>query len=86
MKLFCCAVFDTAIQAFNRPFFAPATQAAVRSFIDEVNRVDTQGQNDLNKHPEDFELYVLFEVNDLEGTVSNNQPTILIRGKDALRA
>lgn len=56
-KLIVCAVFDRAVQAFNRPLFVPHQNVAIRSFTDEVNRVDAENQ--LAKHPEDFELHIL---------------------------
>ncbi|QKI28884.1 VP5 [Trichosanthes kirilowii gokushovirus] len=57
-----CAVRDAAMAAFNRPFFAPAVGAAIRSFTDEVNR-KVEG-NPLAAHPEDYELFQLGSWND----------------------
>jgi hypothetical protein len=73
------AVRDSALNAFGRPFVAPATGAAVRSFNDEVNNP----QSDLFKHPDDYELYELGEFDDSDGTFHLlPQPKSILRGKD----
>lgn len=81
MILIVCAVHDSAINAFGRPFFVNAKGQALRSFRDEVLRVDPA--NDLNKHPSDFTLYALGEFDDSVGRFhSETGPELLIRGKD----
>lgn len=77
--LIVCAVRDSAVNAFSRPFFVPAVGAAVRAFGDEVSRVDS----DMHKHPEDFELYELGTF-DEESGVLVSCPTLrsVSRGKD----
>lgn len=57
MLLCVVAVRDSAMGMFARPFCVPTIGVAVRSFVDEVNRVDAQGNNPMNVHPEDFELW-----------------------------
>lgn len=81
MKLVCVAVFDSASQAYGRPFFVQSRGVAVRSFTDEVRRVDPN--NDLNKHPEDFTLVHLGTFDDSNGSFDSNLETLL-RGKDAV--
>jgi len=49
------AVFDGALQAYARPFTVPAIGVAMRSFMDEVSKEDS----DLAKHPGDYELHHL---------------------------
>lgn len=84
MNLLIVSVRDGASGAFGRPFFVVARGQAIRSFQDEVNR---QAQdNDLNKHPEDFDLYCLGSFDDNSGHLTAQQPELLIRGKDALHA
>lgn len=84
MMLFICSVRDSAAQAFGRPFFVSAIGQALRSFMDEVNRVDAN--NDLNKHPGDFELFHLGTFDDNTGVVSSlPQPQCYARGKDVLQ-
>ena len=52
MKLEVCAVLDRAVAAYGRPIFVPTNAVAIRSFGDEVNRVDPNNQ--MNAHPNDF--------------------------------
>lgn len=79
------AAKDSAIQAFGRPVFAPSPGAAVRSFVDEVNR--QADDNPFNKHPEDFELVWLAEFDDETGvfTLPEGGSRVLARAKDVLR-
>lgn len=69
MKLFIVSVFDSAAQAFNRPFFVPSTGLAIRSFKDEVNR--QAADNPMFAHPGDFELYLLGEFDDNTGDLTS---------------
>lgn len=84
MKLIVVSVYDRASEVFGRPAFIPARGAAIRSFTDEVNRVDAN--NELNRHPDDFDLYILGEFEDSQGifTLDDNGPTVLVRGKDVV--
>lgn len=65
MRLIIVAVFDSAAQAFNRPFYVPAVGMAVRSFRDEVNR--EAPENSMYHHPNDFELFELGQFDDQTG-------------------
>jgi len=77
------AVFDSAAQVFQRPFFVPRIEVARRAFADEVNRADAANQ--LHQHPEDFSLYVLGTFNDEVGTLSSlDVPTMVVRAKELL--
>lgn len=82
MKCVCVAVFDSAVQAFNRPFYAPSIGAAVRSFMDEVKRV--ADDNQLSRHPEDFHLTYLADFDEESGVfvAAEGGMRVLIRGKD----
>lgn len=80
----CFSVFDSAIQAYGRPFFLPHRGAALRSFQDECNR--RAEDNQLNRHREDFELHQLFVLDDVTGLVTANSPELLLRGKDVIEA
>ncbi|QCS36700.1 nonstructural protein [Capybara microvirus Cap3_SP_641] len=81
MLQFVVSVKDRAAEVFNRPFFVPHRNVAIRDFTDEVNRVASDNQ--LNKHPDDFDLYLLGVFNDNEGVfVSEEPPIVLVRGKD----
>lgn len=48
-------VRDVKAGAFNNPFVQQSDGAAIRSFQQEVNRVDTN--NMINLYPADFSLY-----------------------------
>lgn len=79
MILIVCAVRDSAINAFMRPFYVPAVGAAVRSFNDEVNRKDSE----LGAHASDYELFELGEFFEETGTFSMlSEPRSLARAKD----
>ena len=84
MLLFIVSVKDRAADVFNRPFFVPHRNVAVRDFTDEVNR--SAVDNPLNKHPDDFDLYFLGQFDDSNGAfVREASPTVLVRGKDVIR-
>lgn len=74
------SVKDTAAQAFGRPMFLPTAAVGVRSFRDEVNRVDAN--NEMNKHPDDFELYELGIYDDSTGIIEVCTPRLVARAKD----
>lgn len=84
MILFVVSVKDRAADVFNRPFFVPHRNVAIRDFTDEVNRV--AADNQLNKHPDDFDLYLLGEFDDSRGVVLNSEPQVLVRAKDVLQS
>jgi hypothetical protein len=85
MLQFVVSVKDRAADVFNRPFFVPHRNVAVRDFTDEVNRV--AADNQLNKHPDDFDLYLLGTFDDNNGVfVMEDTPTVLVRAKDVLIA
>nr|QJB19486.1 MAG: nonstructural protein [Microvirus sp.] len=81
-KVVCCAVFDSAIQAFGQPIFVQAVGAGIRSFRDEVNR--KAEDNQFYNHPDDFELRALACFDNETGVFSQYEdgPTVLARGKD----
>jgi len=80
MNLFVVSVKDRAADVFNRPFFVPHRNVAIRDFTDEVNR--SAVDNQLNKHPDDFDLYLLGEFNDNTGEFVMVTPQVLVRAKD----
>lgn len=65
MKMVCVAIYDIKAEAFMRPFFAPRTALATRSFTDEVNR--PAEDNPLYRHPEDYRLMQIGEWDDETG-------------------
>lgn len=82
MLQFVVSVKDRAADVFNRPFFVPHRNVAIRDFTDEVNRV--AADNQLNKHPDDFDLYLLGQFDDSKGTFVSEEPVVLVRGKDVI--
>lgn len=77
------SVFDRAAQAFGRPVYTNSKGLAVRSFTDEVNRPDRENQ--MNTHPEDFDLFLLGTFDDSNGLyVLETPPTMLQRAQDVL--
>lgn len=83
MNLFVVSVRDRAADVFGQPMFVVSIGGAVRSFADEVNRVDPQ--NVLNRHPEDFDLYVLGSFDDNTGAFTTESPRQIAIGKDQVR-
>lgn len=84
MIKFVCSVFDRAAQVYSAPFYVPHRNVAIRDFTDEVNRVASD--NVLNRHPDDYDLYLLCVFDDSLGNFDDvdGGPVILVRGKDAL--
>ena len=70
------SVKDLAAQAFGRPVFVPTAGVAVRSFRDEVNR--DAADNDIYRHPSDYELYQLGTFDDSTGMIESIQPPKLL--------
>lgn len=82
-KLIVVSVFDSAVQAYNRPFYVPSRGLAVRSFTDEVNRKDAN--NAMNAHPSDFDLCVLGTWDEDTGGFTNvDNIEVLCRAKDVI--
>ena len=86
MKRVVIAVFDSAVQTYGQPVFVAGRGAGLRSFLDEVNRVDPS--NTLNLHPEDFELRLLGYFDDERGTFEVPEEgigTVIARAKDLVK-
>lgn len=81
-----CAVFDSAVQAWMRPMFVPSTGVAMRSFSDEVNRAAEDNQ--MNRHPDDFDLWILATFDDEAGMFlePEGKRRVLLRAKDVKNA
>ncbi|UOK21029.1 nonstructural protein [Chifec microvirus UA13_14] len=74
------AVRDRAVDAFGVPVFVANLGGAIRSFGDEVKRVDPN--NNMNKHPDDYDLYHIGEYDDSTAEFSAIRPTMIAVGKD----
>ena len=74
MILICATIYDTAAEAYMRPFFVPAVGQAMRAFSDEINNP----QSELHKHPEDYSIWHMGTYNDVTGEmVSSEKPVHL---------
>lgn len=72
---------DRAADLYGQPSFVNNLGGAIRSFGDEVRRKDDN--NNLYKHPEDFDLYLLGEYDDEKGEfVNEDRPKMIAIGKD----
>lgn len=63
------SIFDSAADVYSRPVFVASLAQAVRSFSDEVNRVGPD--NELNRHPQDFQLFHVATFDDNKGEFVN---------------
>lgn len=74
------AVFDSALGAYSRPWFAPTRGLASRAFRDEVNRAAED--NGMYNHPEDFGLHYLGTWDDVTGEFETVKPELMCRASD----
>lgn len=83
MKLIVCAVRDSAVGSFLRPFYVSSVGEAVRGFGDEVVR---GGDSMMTKHPEDYELFELGSWDDESASFTCDAPPRSIsRAKDFVK-
>lgn len=76
-----CSVRDRATDTYGNPFFVVALGQAVRGFSDEVNNPESA----LNKHPDDYDLYVLGDYESESGLFNCGTPRQIAVGKDCVR-
>lgn len=80
--MYICAARDAVAEAYGTPFFVSAVGLAIRSFVDEVRREDSQSA--IAAHPSDFCLYVLGTFDPATGVlVPLDVPELLISGDAA---
>ena len=60
MKHVICSIFDTAVEAYMRPFTARTEGEAIRMFED----LAADDTSEVSKHPEYYVLFKLAEFND----------------------
>lgn len=65
MKLYAIATRDIVANVFSQPIFVPHIGIAIRAFGDECSGKGQQ--KDLAAHPEDFELWLIGEYDDITG-------------------
>jgi len=78
LSIFC--VKDRATNVFGQPMFMLSSGQATRSFSDEIN--NAQADNQLYKHPDDFDLYELGQFDNEAGDFEVFAPRLVCRGKD----
>lgn len=77
------AVYDRVAETYGRPFFTTSVGVGLRSFTDEVN--NSNPDNQLYKHPQDFELYHLGSFVDDSATFElNDTPQLVARALDLI--
>jgi hypothetical protein len=78
-----CSVHDSCAEVWADPFTSVNTGSAIRSFSDAVNN----DGNDLNAHPEHFNLYQIGSWNPDDGFAEFfTEPKILVRAIDVKMA
>jgi hypothetical protein len=83
MKMVIVSILDTAAGAYGRPAFVASEGVAIRQFQDEVNRVNDDNQ--LYKHPDDFNLFYLGTYDDNSGSMDLlAAPKLISRAKDVM--
>jgi len=74
------AIRDRAADLFGQPMFFGTIGTGIRAFGDEVKR--PAENNNLNKHPDDFDLYHIADYNDETGNFEVVRPQQVAIGKD----
>lgn len=67
------AIRDIKAAHYGIPFFLPSNGIAIRSFSDLANDPKTT----INKHPDDFQLFVIGEYDDNSGELVSLKPEFL---------
>lgn len=63
MKVNLYSIFDSKLATYGKPWYELTDAAAIRAFADAVAD-SSNPNNQYNKHPEDFSLYVLGSFDD----------------------
>ena len=83
MKMVIVSILDTAAGAYGRPAYVASEGVAMRQFQDEVNR--ESDDNQLYRHPDDFQLFYLGTFDDNTGVMDLlAQPKMIARAKDVM--
>lgn len=78
MKMNFYSVYDSATNAYMRPFCFQTDGQALRSFGDEAVRADSE----ISKHPEDYSLFRIGSFDDAEGELIGCAPHCLARAHE----
>lgn len=82
MELKIYSIYDKAAKAFTQPFFMHNKGLAIRAFSDNVN---SEQENNISKHPEQFLLYEMGQWDDVTGVIipySDDKRELLGTGLD----
>lgn len=77
-KMILVCVRDKKAEAFHPPYCVPTRGIAIRGFGDAV----AKGSNDLSQHPEDFDLFLVGQFDQLTGKVCYCDPVSICSGLD----
>lgn len=78
MKINAYTIYDSAIKAYNSPFFMQTDALAKRVFMDQVNNPESQ----ISKSPQDFTLYNIGVYDDQNGMFVPGKVMSLGNGKE----
>lgn len=85
MKYLVFSVYDRAAQVYGRPVYMMGLAQAVRSFTDEIRRVAPE--NEMNRHPGDFELQYLGSFEDGDASfVLEVKPQVVKLGRECVES
>lgn len=73
MKLKVMACYDSKAGCYSTPFYTQTVNVALRAFADAANIPD----HAMNKHPEDYTLFLLGEFDDETGIHTPCEPKLL---------
>lgn len=83
MKMKIIVVRDRVADVYGAPSFVANVGTAVRGFGDEIARPHSEERpNAFNKHPEDFDLFLLGEYDDETASFDVHIPKQIAMGKD----
>jgi hypothetical protein len=82
MRLSIYSIYDKTAQAYIQPFYMHNNGLAIRAFQDNVN--DNSGNNNINKHPNQFDLYKLGTYDDKTGVIESHSPEVIAHGPELL--
>lgn len=77
MLLYIISIKDKASNSFLTPGYAHSVNMAIRDFAEKIN----QEGNQINRHPHDFDLYVLGLYEDKTGEIAAGDPECVAQGK-----
>lgn len=80
MKLLIFAIYDSATEAYMRPWYMQTEAAAMRTFTDICSDAD----HEMAKNPHDYTLMTLGSWNDNDGSFSPEIPRKLLTALEAV--